>query len=78
MKKGIRRVLYLVLAAAMMISMLSACGPKKPAPEDAQNHKVEEVPDGSGRLLNKEELTEAYVKMFSRYAENGDTVWSSD
>jgi hypothetical protein len=36
MKKGIRRVLYLILAAAMMISMLSACGPKKPAPEDAQ------------------------------------------
>ena len=52
--------------------------PLFPAPEDAQNHKVEEVPDGSGRLLNKEELTEAYVKMFSRYAENGDTVWSSD
>ena len=36
MKQGTRRVLYLILAAAMMISMLSACGPKKPAPEDAQ------------------------------------------
>ena len=36
MKKGIRRVLYVVLAAALMISMLTACGPKKPTPEDAQ------------------------------------------
>ncbi len=36
MKQGTRRVLYLILAAAMMISMLTSCGPKKPAPEDAQ------------------------------------------
>lgn len=52
--------------------------PLFPDPEDAQGHIVAEVPDSSGLLLNKEELTEAYVKMFTRYAENGSTQWIID
>lgn len=36
MKKRFGRLLLLMLAAVMMIVMLSSCGPKKPAPEDAQ------------------------------------------
>ena len=52
--------------------------PLFPAPEDAQGHMVTETPDSNGILMNKEELTEAYVKMFTRYAENGNTQWISD
>lgn len=48
------------------------------SPEDAQKHVVAEIPDINGVLLNKEELTEAYIKMFSRYAENGSVRWVSD
>ena len=49
-----------------------------PDPEDAQKHIVAEVPDGNGVLLDKEELTEAYVQMFTRYAKDGSTQWISD
>ena len=36
MKKRSGRLPLLMLAAVMMIVMLSGCGPKKPTPEDAQ------------------------------------------
>lgn len=36
MKKGLGRLSLLVLIMVMTISMLAGCGPKKPAPEDAQ------------------------------------------
>ena len=49
--------------------------PLFPDPENAQEHMITEIPGSSGVLLNKEELTEAYVKMFTRYAENGNTQW---
>jgi len=52
--------------------------PLFPNAEDAQDHIVEEVPDSNGALLNKEELTQAYVNMFTRYAENGSAQWVSD
>lgn len=52
--------------------------PLFPDPEDAQGRTVAEVPDSNGVLLNKEQLTEAYVKMFTRYVEDGSTRWISD
>ena len=36
MKKGLGRLSLLALIMVMTISMLAGCGPKKPAPEDAQ------------------------------------------
>ena len=36
MKKGLGRLSLLVLIMVMTIAMLTGCGPKKPAPEDAQ------------------------------------------
>lgn len=36
MKKGLGRLSLLMLIMVMTISMLAGCGPKKPAPEDAQ------------------------------------------
>ena len=58
--------------------MAGSTNPLFPGPDDAQGHIVEEIPDSSGRLLYKDELTKAYAKMFARYAENGDTVWTAD
>lgn len=49
--------------------------PLFPDPEDAQGHMITEKPVSSGLLLSKEELTEAYVKMFTRYAESGIAQW---
>ena len=51
--------------------------PLFPDPEDADEHRVAEIPDGSGVLLNTGELTEAYVNMFTRYAEDGSIKWTS-
>ena len=50
--------------------------PLFPDPENAQEHIVTQVPDSSGNLLNHEELTEAYARMFARYAENGKRKWN--
>ena len=52
--------------------------PLFPDPEDAQGHVVTEVPDGKGVLLAKGDLPKAYVKMFTRYAENGNAQWVTD
>ena len=49
-----------------------------PDPEDAQGHAVTEIPDRNGILLAKEELPNAYAKMFARYAETGNIQWSTD
>lgn len=49
-----------------------------PHPEDAKGHVVEEIPDSNGILLSKEQLTQAYVNMFARYAKNGKAKWISD
>ena len=52
--------------------------PLFPKAEDAVEHVVKEVPDSSGVLLEKEELPEAYVNMFTRYAESGKALWAAD
>ena len=44
-------------------------------PEDAEEHKVKEVPGNQGLLLSQEELLQAYVQMFTQYAESGITQW---
>jgi hypothetical protein len=52
--------------------------PLFPAPQDAKEHITPEIPDSNGVLLGKENLTEAYVRMFTRYVENGSAQWISD
>ena len=52
--------------------------PLFPAPQDAKEHITPEIPDSNGVLLGKEDLTEAYVRMFTQYAENGSAQWISD
>ena len=52
--------------------------PLFPKAEDAVEHVVKEVPDSSGVLLEKEELPEAYVNMFTWYAESGKALWAAD
>ena len=36
MKKGLKRLLFTAFMIVMTVALLSGCGPKKPAPEDAQ------------------------------------------
>ena len=52
--------------------------PLFPAPEDAQQHMVIEYPDQSGALLSRDDLPEAYAKMFSRYMKDGKACWSTN
>ena len=49
--------------------------PLFPVPEDAQGHETEEIPDSRGVLLAKEDLPEAYARMFERYAKSKDAQW---
>lgn len=51
--------------------------PLFPDPEDAKGHLVREVPDSKGFLLAKEDLPEAYTRMFTLYAESGKAEWPS-
>ena len=52
--------------------------PLFPDPENAQGHAVAEVPGKNGILLAKEDLPEAYAKMFAGYARSGNALWIPD
>lgn len=47
-------------------------------PEEASEHTLTEVPDSNGVLLAEKDLPEAYVKMFTRYAESGNAQWITE
>ena len=45
--------------------------------EQADAHRIAEIPDSKGRCLDAELLPEAYSNMITRYLENGKVIWSS-
>lgn len=45
--------------------------------EQADAHRIAEIPDSKGRCLEAELLPEAYSNMITRYLENGKVIWSS-
>ncbi len=44
---------------------------------EADTHRIAEIPDKSGRLLDHEMLPEVYAEMFRRYLRDGKTIWST-
>lgn len=44
--------------------------------EQADAHRIAEIPDSNGRSLDAELLPEAYSNMITRYLENGNVIWS--
>lgn len=44
---------------------------------EGEAHRIAEIPDRNGRLLDHEMLPEVYAEMFRRYLQNGETVWST-
>ncbi len=44
--------------------------------EQADAHRIAEIPDSKGRCLDIELLPEAYSNMITRYLENGKVIWS--
>ncbi len=44
--------------------------------EQADAHRIAEIPDSKGRSIDTESLPEAYSNMITRYLENGKVIWS--
>jgi hypothetical protein len=45
--------------------------------EQANSHRITEIPDNKGKCLGAEALPEAYANMIKQYLENGNIVWST-
>lgn len=45
--------------------------------EQANSHRITEIPDNKGKCLGAEALPEAYANMIKQYLENGNIVWSA-
>lgn len=45
--------------------------------EQAEVHRITEIPDSKGVCLGAEDLPEAYADMMTRYLKNGNIVWST-
>ena len=45
--------------------------------EQANSHRITEIPDNKGKCLGAEALSEAYANMIKQYLENGNIVWST-
>lgn len=44
--------------------------------EQADAHRIAQIPDSKGRSIDTELLPEAYSNMITRYLENGKVIWS--
>ena len=45
--------------------------------DEADAHRITEIPDSKGICLGEESLPEAYACMITRYLENGNPIWST-
>ena len=45
--------------------------------DEADAHRITEIPDSKGTCLGEDSLPEAYAYMMTRYLENGNPIWST-